>query len=86
MWWGYPYQETGHWMGWWMPLHGILTFLVLVLVIVGLVALVRLMFGGGAQRPRGHGHSPGLDALDERYAKGEINREEYLQKRRDLDR
>jgi putative membrane protein len=28
--------------------------------------------------------SPGLKVLDERYARGEINRDEYLQKRDDL--
>jgi putative membrane protein len=28
--------------------------------------------------------SPGFDALDERYARGEINRDEYLAKKRDL--
>lgn len=27
---------------------------------------------------------PGLDVLEQRYARGEINRDEYLQKRRDL--
>ena len=32
----------------------------------------------------GGGRSPGLDALEERYAKGEIGREEHLQKKRDL--
>jgi putative membrane protein len=29
-------------------------------------------------------HSAGLDVLEERYARGEINRDEYLQKKRDL--
>ena len=28
--------------------------------------------------------SPGLDALEERYARGEIKREEYLEKKRDI--
>jgi putative membrane protein len=28
--------------------------------------------------------SPGLDVLEERYARGEINRDEYLQKKRDM--
>jgi len=29
-------------------------------------------------------HAAGLDLLDQRYARGEINREEYLQKRADV--
>jgi putative membrane protein len=28
--------------------------------------------------------SPGLDVLEQRYARGEINRDEYLQKKQDL--
>jgi putative membrane protein len=28
--------------------------------------------------------SPGLDVLEERYARGEINRDEYLEKKRDI--
>jgi uncharacterized membrane protein len=49
------------------------------MVIVGLVVLVRFMFVGGSYPTRGHGRSPGLDVLEERYAKGEINPDEYLQ-------
>jgi putative membrane protein len=82
MWWDGPYQGMGHWMGWGMPFFGILLLIVLVLVIVGLVALARRLFvGGGAP---GRSHSSGLDILEERYAKGEMNRDEYLQKKRDL--
>jgi len=84
MWWGGPYQDMGQWMGWgwWMPFHGLLPLVVLVLVIVGLVALVRYLFTGNGVR--GRSRSSGLDILEERYAKGEMNRDEYLQKKRDL--
>lgn len=34
--------------------------------------------------PHNRANSAGLHALDERYARGEINREEYLQKKRDI--
>ena len=89
MWWNGPYQGMGPGMmgwGWWMPFHGILSVLLLVLVIVGIVALVRPAFGAGAHGFHGHGRgrSPGLDVLEERYAKGEMQRDEYLQKKRDL--
>lgn len=84
MWWGMPYQDGGQWtMGWWMPFHGILSMLMFILVIAALVALVRFIWGGGHGGHR-HGRSPGLDVLEERYARGEIQREEYLQKKRDL--
>jgi hypothetical protein len=45
-------------------------------VMIGGIAVMRCMFGregAGARR-----------ALDELYARGEINREEYMQRRRDL--
>lgn len=81
-----PYQDSGQWMmgwGWWMPFHGVLSLLVLVLVIAALVAVVRSIRGGGHGFHH-RGRSPGLDFLEERYAKGEIGREEYLEKKRDL--
>lgn len=70
--------------GWWMPFHGILSLLLLILVVVGIVALIRVLFGGRGRGVPGHGRSPGLEVLEERYAKGEIQRDEYLQKKRDL--
>jgi putative membrane protein len=77
MWWYGPYQ--GQWMGWWMPFHGVLSLLFLALVIAGIVALVR------SPRDGRHGRrSSGLAVLEERYARGEIDREEYLQKKHDL--
>ena len=55
------------------------------IVLLGLVAYAVLSMGrpgdrGGheARRP------PALDVLEERYARGEIGRDEYLEKRRDL--
>ena len=62
-----------------MPFHGLFSLLFFVLVVWAVVTLVRHRSAG-----TGGSRSPGLDALDERYAKGEIQREEYLQKRRDL--
>jgi putative membrane protein len=86
MWWNGPYDGMGQWMGWgwWMPFHGILSLLLLILVVVGIVALIRFLFNGRGRGVPGHGRSPGLEVLEERYAKGEIQRDEYLQKKRDL--
>lgn len=53
-------------------------------VVVGLVVLVRWL-AGGAQRRSGPPDSPGArEILAQRYARGEIDRAEYEQKRHDL--
>jgi putative membrane protein len=58
----------------------------LLFVIAGVVWLVRGMTQrAGSARPPAPRHSPGLEVLEERYARGEINRDEYLQKKRDID-
>jgi putative membrane protein len=73
----------GQWMGWWMPFHGLFPLLFLVLFIASTVALFRSLFGRGAH-PHDRERLQGLEVLGERYAKGEIQRDEYLQKKRDL--
>jgi hypothetical protein len=50
----------------------------------GVVMLVRYATGWGDHSPRLERRSPGLDALEERYARGEIKRDEYLEKKRDI--
>ncbi|MEM5433606.1 SHOCT domain-containing protein, partial [Cupriavidus oxalaticus] len=58
-------------------------FVILVAIVAGVVWLVRTAAQPGAHqfsaRP-----SPGLQLLEERYARGEINRDEYLQKKQDI--
>ena len=70
--------------GWFWPFHFLVPLLIIGLIIWAVVMALRA--GGGLHDVRAPGgrYSPGLDALDERYAKGEINRDEYLQKRRDI--
>lgn len=53
------------------------------LVILGLVALVRWLAQSGAGEAR---EKTALDVLKERYARGEIDREEFEQKRIDLEK
>jgi putative membrane protein len=58
------------------------------LVIWGIISVARMGFGGG----HGCGHSHGdsaqekspLDVLKERYAKGEIDKKEFEEKKKDL--
>ena len=71
--------------GWsWMSGFGwIFMILFWALIVVGLVALARWIFStgdsiGGRRAPRP------LDILKERYARGEINRDQYEQMRRDV--
>lgn len=51
-----------------------------VALIVGIVLLVRAIAGGGP----GGGTSQALRILEERYARGEIDRDEFIQRRDDL--
>jgi putative membrane protein len=74
MMWGW--DGTGWFWGLWF-LHGAWSLLWLILIIVAIVAIVR------ALNRHGHGSSA-LALLQERYAKGEIDRNEYLQKKQDL--
>jgi putative membrane protein len=62
-------------------LHGIFWFVLLVLVGVALVALVRYLWRGGGAAETPGSVSSARRILDERYAKGEIDRAEYLQRR-----
>lgn len=65
---------------WWMPFTGILWLVVVAVVVVGIVLLAR---SRGDTASSGGGRAA-MDVLDERYARGEIDREEYLQRKDDL--
>ncbi|MFG1346473.1 SHOCT domain-containing protein [Ancylobacter sp. VNQ12] len=72
-------------MGWgWTLFHGVFTLLLLIVGILAAVALVRFISGGRDHPPSPDRRSRALDFLEERYAKGEIDREEYLQKKGDI--
>lgn len=78
----------GNWGGWgWgMGFGGIFMILFWALIILGVVALAKWLLSAGDSR--GGSSAPGksaLDILEERYARGEINREQYEQMRRDLE-
>jgi putative membrane protein len=53
----------------------------LALLIAGIVALMRWMGAGSSDRGRAR---TAREILDERYARGEIDREEYLRRRVDI--
>ncbi len=58
--------------------------LILGLIVFAVAWFVRSAPGMSTQPPGAPRRSPGLDVLEERYARGEINRDEYLQKKQDL--
>jgi len=80
--WG-PDGMMGYGYGW-MPFMGMIFWLfVLVLLVAAVMAFLRP--GSVTDRPDGSPRrSSGLEILEERYARGEINREEYLQKKQDI--
>lgn len=67
------------WGGGYGLFGGIFMLIFWILVIVGIVLLVKMLFGGHHDR-----ENKPLDILKERYAKGEISKEEFEQKKKDL--
>jgi putative membrane protein len=67
------------WFFW--PFHGLLTLILIVVVIVVLVRHRPVPYAPVQSAP---GRSEALAILESRYARGEIQREEYLQKKQDL--
>lgn len=65
--------------GWGMGFGWVFVVLFWVLVIVGIVAIVTWLSGGGRRA------NTALQILQERYARGEIDQQEYQQKRQDLE-
>lgn len=73
-------MRWGHGWGW--P-GAVLMVILWVAVIAGIVALIKWLWTGGARGASGGGQSP-LDILKTRYARGEINKEEFEQKKKDM--
>jgi putative membrane protein len=68
--------------GWWWGFGPLPMLLFWVLIIVALVALGKSIFERSGDRPR---DKTALDILKERYARGEIGKEEFEHKKRDLN-
>lgn len=79
-------NHEGYGMGWhWFGWLG-MAFFWLILILLVLAAVKYLKRGRGSNAPDGEKKPDALAVLEERYARGEINREEYLQKRDELKR
>ena len=57
--------------------------IILLLVTIGVLWLVYALAAARTENRLGR-RSAGLQALEERYARGEIDRDEYLEKKRDI--
>ena len=69
---------------WWMPFHGVLSLLMVGVVVGGSIFLIRFLWQGSASSGATPSQSAAIDQLDGRYARGDIDRDEYLQRKRDL--
>ena len=77
-----PGMMGGYGMGWF---GGILMVVFWILIIVGLVFLIKwLIQSTGRDRTTGIGGNRSIEILKERYAKGEIDKEEFESKKKDL--
>ena len=83
----YGYGPEWGMMGGWGYGHGpffmIFWFIIFIAIVAGIVWLVRARVPAGPHHMMGR-RSAGLDVLEERYARGEIGRDEYLQKKKDI--
>ena len=72
----------GYGFGW------VFVVLIWVLLIVGIVAVVKWLFASSGYRSIGHDmptpRRNALQILEERFARGEIDREEFLARKQDL--
>ena len=84
MMWGYG--PNWGMMGWGYGVLGVLHMIAWIiipgLIIAGVIWFVRRRDAYGSLLPR----SSGLDVLEERYARDEISRDDYLQKKQDISR
>ena len=82
----HPYYDNGgtHWGLWIVMIVAMLVFFaILAWAVVSIIRQRDAHSGGGSQPPNGTGGSDALRILDERFARGEIQVDEYTQ-RRDL--
>jgi putative membrane protein len=76
-----PWMMWGHGMGWFFP---IIMLAFWIAVIIGIFFLVRWAISS-ANKDHGYkSQESALDILKKRYARGEINKEEFEERKKDL--
>ena len=89
MWQNMPYGYGGYggmhggWLG--FGLHSLIWILVIAAVIALIVWVIRANSGSETASSAGKPRPTALEILDERYARGEIDREDYLARKADLE-
>ena len=80
---GYGYGPQWGMMGG----YGGFGMIIWIIILIAIIALVAWLVRSQTSSSMHHlppSRSSGLDVLEERYARGEINRDEYLQKKKDI--
>lgn len=80
------WNGMGDWSvwGWLWPLHLVIPLVLLALILAAGLLLMRYL-GGSTDNVGWRERRPtALELLEERYARGEINRDEFLEKKRDI--
>jgi putative membrane protein len=68
-----------HWgYEWWFDLGWVYMIIIWVLVLLGFIFVIRMVFGGTKKEEH---EETALDILKKRYAKGEISKEEFEEKK-----
>lgn len=72
--------------GWGYGVTGVFNMAIWIILVVIVVAAVAWFVRRSSltMHRSDRRRSPGLDAIEERYARGEVDRDEYLQKKRDM--
>ena len=87
MMWGYNYSYPmmgygGYGEFWW--LHAALSLIWIIVLVVLIATGVRWLREGKPPGHSRHGGESAVDILKERYARGEISKEEFEEKKRDI--
>jgi putative membrane protein len=76
-------EGMGGFGGWGMGFGVVFMLLFWLLVILGILALIRWLQSQSSRNPGARDATP-LEIVQQRYARGEIDKAEYEQKKRDL--